>query len=67
MNGRGVHRSSTLVMSSLMALIGVALVVQALLGHSSVLSGRLILGVLFFVAGLGRLYVEVRRGRGSGA
>jgi hypothetical protein len=63
MNGRGVHHSSTMVLSLLMAAIGVALVVQAILGHGSVLSGRLLLGVLFLAAGLGRLYVQRRRGR----
>jgi len=64
MNGRGVHRSSTVVLSLLMAAVGVALVVQAILAHGSVFSGRLLLGVLFFAAGLGRLYLESRRGRG---
>jgi uncharacterized membrane protein len=63
MTGRGIHRSSTVVLSLLMALIGVALVVQAVAGHGSVFSGRLLLGVLFFAAGLGRLYLEHRRGR----
>jgi hypothetical protein len=63
MTGRGVHRSTTVVLSLMMAAIGVALVVQAVGGHGSVFSGRLLLGVLFFAAGLGRLYLEHRRGR----
>jgi hypothetical protein len=65
MTGRGVHRSTTVVLSLLMALIGVALVVQAVGGHGSVFSGRLLLGVLFVAGGGGRLYIEARRGRGA--
>jgi hypothetical protein len=63
MTGRGIHRSSTVVLSLLMALIGVALVVQTIGGGGSLLSGRLLLGVLFLAAGMGRLYLEHRRGR----
>jgi hypothetical protein len=63
MTGRGIHRSSTVVLSLIMALIGVALMVQAVSGHGSVFSGRLLLGVLFLAAGVGRLYIEYRRGR----
>jgi len=63
MNGRGIHRSSTVVLSLFMAVIGVALIVQAIGGHGSVFSGRLLLGVLFCAAGAGRLYIEYRRGR----
>ncbi|HEY0517271.1 MAG TPA: hypothetical protein VGD00_09130 [Solirubrobacteraceae bacterium] len=47
-----------------MAAIGVALIVQAL-SAGAALSGRLLLGVLFLAAGIGRTYVEVRRGRGT--
>ncbi len=63
MTGRGVHRYSTVVLSLLMAAIGVALAVQALSGHGGVISGRLLLGVLFVAAGVGRLYLESRRSR----
>jgi hypothetical protein len=63
--GRGIHRYSTVALSLLMAAIGVALVGQALSAHGSVVSGRLLLGVLFLAAGLGRLYLEHRRGRGT--
>jgi fucose permease len=64
MNGRQAHRASTLVLSLLMAAIGVALIVEAATGHASVISPRLLLGVLFIAAGGGRWYVEVRRARG---
>jgi hypothetical protein len=55
---------STLVLSLLMVGIGLALIVQAVIGHASSISPRLLLGVLFIAAGCGRWYVEVRRTRG---
>lgn len=60
MTGRGLHHSATVVLSALMALIGVALVVQALTGHGGVISGRMLAGVLFLAAGAGRFYVQAR-------
>jgi hypothetical protein len=62
MTGRQVHRSATIALSALMALVGAALVVEALGGHGGVLSARTLLGALFLAAGAGRLYVEARRG-----
>jgi hypothetical protein len=64
MTGRRLHRSATTALSMLMALIGAALVVEGLLGVGALLP-RLLLGGLFLAAGLGRLYVEARRGRRS--
>jgi hypothetical protein len=64
MNGRQAHRMGTLVLSLVMTVIGVALIVQAVTGHASSISPRLLLGVLFIAAGCGRWYVEVRRARG---
>ena len=54
----------TFVLSLAMAVIGLALIVQALTGHASSISPRLLLGVLFIAAGCGRWYVEIRRTRG---
>ena len=51
--------------SLLMAVIGVALIVEAVGGHGSVISPRLLLGLLFIAAGGGRLYLEAKRGRGE--
>jgi hypothetical protein len=65
MNGRQAHRAGTFTLSLLMAAIGVALVVQAVSGHGSVISPRLLLGVLFVLAGVGRMYVEARRSGGD--
>jgi hypothetical protein len=64
MNGRQAHRSGTFVLSFAMLAIGVALVVQAIGGGGSVLSARLLLGILFVAAGTGRAYLEIRRSRG---
>jgi len=63
MTGRGVHRTGTFVLSLVMAAIGVALIVEAVAGAGSVISPRLLLGVLFIAAGCGRAYVEIGRGR----
>ncbi|MGA8363918.1 MAG: hypothetical protein WB709_05310 [Solirubrobacteraceae bacterium] len=65
MNGRQAHRAGTFTLSLLMAVIGVALVAQAVSGHGSIVSPRLLLGVLFIAAGAGRMYVEKRRGGGG--
>jgi hypothetical protein len=62
MTGRQAHRSATLLFSLVMAAIGVALIVEAVDGHGSVISPRLLLGGLFIAAGAGRLWVEVKRG-----
>jgi hypothetical protein len=63
MSGRGFHNASTIVLSALMTLIGSALIVQAIAGRGSVVSARLLLGVLFVAAGIGRLYLQARRRR----
>jgi hypothetical protein len=65
MNGRQAHRTGTFVLSLAMLAIGIALSVQAIAGHGSVISARLLLGVLFVAAGVGRAYLEVRRSRGA--
>jgi hypothetical protein len=63
MSGRGAHRAGTFVLSLLMAAIGVVLVVQAVTARGSAISPRLLLGALFLAAGVGRIYLEVGRGR----
>jgi hypothetical protein len=64
MSGRQVHRAGTTVLSSAMVAIGIALAVEAVLGED-VLSARLLLGVLFVAGGSGRLYIQLRRDRGT--
>ena len=53
----------TLVLSLAMVVIGVALIVQALAGDASSVTPRLLLGALFIAAGVGRAYIQVRKGR----
>lgn len=65
MTGRQVHRTGTTLLSLAMVAIGIALVVEAIAGADGVLSARLLLGVLFLAGGSGRLYLGVRRGRGT--
>jgi hypothetical protein len=62
--GKQVHRTGTTVLSLAMVAIGIALAAEAI-GSDGVLSARLLLGVLFVAAGSGRLYLDVRRGRGT--
>jgi hypothetical protein len=63
MTGRTVHRSGTLVLSALMIAIGIALIVQVVGGQGSLISARLIIGVLFLAAGIARIYLERKRER----
>jgi len=56
---------ATFALSALMVVIGSALIVQAMTAHASAISPRLLLGVLFIAAGVGRSYVEIRRNRGA--
>jgi hypothetical protein len=58
-----MHSASTLVLSLLMGVIGIALIVQAIGAHGSIISPRLLLGMLFVAAGGGRIYLQVRRSR----
>jgi hypothetical protein len=64
MTGRQVHRTGTTVLSLAMVAIGIALAAEAILGEG-VLSVRLLLGFMFVAAGTGRIYVDIRRGRGA--
>jgi hypothetical protein len=62
MTGRGVHRFGTRLLSVLMAAIGVGLIVEAVVGVGGATVTLLVAGVLFVAAGVGRLYVERKRG-----
>lgn len=64
MSGRQVHRAGTTVLSSAMVAIGIALAVEAIASEGT-FSARLLLGVLFVAGGSGRLYIQVRKGRGA--
>jgi len=62
MTGRQLHRAGTTVLSLAMVAIGIALIVEAIVNEGA-LSIRILLGLLFVVAGSGRMYVDLRRGR----
>ncbi|MCW2967532.1 MAG: hypothetical protein JWM71_1304 [Solirubrobacteraceae bacterium] len=57
---RDVHRTWTLVMSTLMLFIGIAIVVRTIVAGGGALAVGLIMGVLFVLAGAGRLWVTLR-------
>lgn len=65
MTGRQLHRRTAMALSALMAMIGVALVVEAAVSAGGVVSARTLVGLLFLAAGAGRIYVETRRGSGT--
>jgi hypothetical protein len=62
MSGRGLHRGSTFVLSVAMVVIGLVVVVESLAESTSALAARLLIGILITAAGVGRLYIEIRRG-----
>jgi hypothetical protein len=57
---RQIHAASTRLLSGLMLLIGVALIVSTLVRGGGPLSIGIVMGVLFLLAGAGRLYVAGR-------
>jgi hypothetical protein len=61
---RQFRQSSTKVMSSLMILIGVALLVRTIVAGGGAVAVGVLLGVLFVAAGAGRLYLQYRGGHG---
>jgi len=59
-SGRNLHASTTAVFSALMVLIGAGLVIRTLTLGGGLFSIGVIMGALFGVAGLGRLWVAMR-------
>lgn len=58
---RGVHRGATRVLSVAMLVIGIAIVARTVTAGGGPTAIGVVVGVLFVVAGAGRLWVEVRR------
>jgi hypothetical protein len=56
-----VLRAGTMVTSTLLVLLGVAIVVRTVALGGGALALGLIMGVLFCAAGAGRLYLTLRR------
>lgn len=60
----GPRITATRILSAAMVLIGVALVVRTLAAGGGGAARGVILGVLFVLAGLGRLWIATRSGSG---
>ena len=58
--GRQLHSSSTRVMSIVMIVIGMALIARTLVAGGGALATGIVLGILFVLAGLARLYMQLR-------
>ena len=58
---RGLHRSSTLVLSAAMAVVGIVMVVVTLANGGGPLARGIVFGVLLALAGGGRFYFTWRR------
>ncbi len=54
---RNVHRTSTQVLSLAMLVLGLAMIVRALTAGGGILAVGVIFGLLFVLAGAGRLWV----------
>jgi hypothetical protein len=59
---RNLHRSSTRVLSALMLVLGLAMLVSTLSRGGGPASIGVVMGLLFTLAGGGRLYVSLRSG-----
>jgi hypothetical protein len=60
---RDVHRGATLLLSTVMIVLGVAILVSTLARGGGPLAVGILLGALFVLAGAGRIYIERARGR----
>ncbi len=63
MNGRQIHRRASLVLAAVMLAVGVVLLLQSASSSQGGVLGRVVLGVMFLLVGVGRIYLEMRRGR----
>jgi hypothetical protein len=61
---RHVRQSFTRLTSSLMILIGIALLVRTIVAGGGAAAVGVLLGVLFMAGGAGRLYLQYRGGQG---
>ena len=59
-DGRGIHRAATLVLSAAMVVIGVAMLARTFGAGGGPLALGTVLGVLFVLAGAGRLWFSWR-------
>lgn len=57
---RNIHRGTTRLLSSTMLVLGIAMVISTLARGGGALAIGLVMGVLFILAGAGRLYVSYK-------
>lgn len=57
----GVHGAVTVVLSAVVAALGVAMIVTAIAGGGGPASRGMLVGALFLLAGGGRLWLATRR------
>ncbi len=58
---RDIHRSTTMLLSAVMLVLGIAMIVVTLAGGGGPLALGILMGILFAAAGGGRLYAAWRR------
>lgn len=58
MSGRDVHRRFTTLMSVVLIVLGIVLIVRTITAGGGPLAMGMLLGVLFMLAGAGRLWVS---------
>jgi hypothetical protein len=58
----GLHGGATTVLSTLLVVVGLALVVRTLAAGGGGIARGVILGVLFAAVGAGRLWLQLHRG-----
>ena len=58
--GSGIHRTATLVLSAVMAILGLAILVVTLRNGGGPLTLGFLFGLLFTAAGAGRFYITWR-------
>ncbi len=63
---RDLHRGTTSVLSTILLLLGVAMIVRTLAAGGGGLAFGLLLGVLFIAAGGARLYLNARLAQRGG-
>ena len=61
-DARSVHRGTTRLLSTVMVVLGVAMVVSTIARGGGPLSVGVLFGVLFVAAGAARLYLQARTG-----
>ena len=60
-SGRDIHRSATLLLSAVMAVLGVVILIRTIVSGGGLVSLGVLFGALFVAAGAGRFYVTWRR------